>query len=87
MKKSLIWMGSLIIFIFSLSMFTGCAENKTMLMEGASQEQIAADQAATDAALAALGEADRLEREQAEADAALAALGEADRLAQEKAAK
>jgi peptidoglycan-associated lipoprotein len=79
MKKNLTWIGFLIVLVFSLSMFTGCAEKKAVVKEGAAQDQqIAADKAAKDAA--AKAEADRLAREQAEREAA-------ERLAREKAEK
>ena len=79
MKKKLTWIGFFIVLVFSLSMFSGCAEKKAVVQEGASQEQIAADQAARDAAAREEAEI-RLAREQAAKEAA-------DRLAREQAAK
>ncbi|MEN6376207.1 MAG: peptidoglycan-associated lipoprotein Pal [Smithella sp.] len=38
MKKSLNWIGFIIVLVFSLSMFVGCAEKKAVVKEGASQE-------------------------------------------------
>ncbi|MGV8057190.1 MAG: peptidoglycan-associated lipoprotein Pal [Smithellaceae bacterium] len=77
MKKNLTWIGFLIVLVFSLSMFTGCAEKKAVVKEGSAQDQqIASDQAAKDAA-AAKEAADRLAREKAAKEAA-------DRLAREK---
>ena len=79
MKKNLTWIGFFIVLAFSLSMFTGCAEKKAVVKEGAAQDQqVTSDQAAKDAA--AKAEADRLAREQAEREAA-------DRLAKEPAEK
>ena len=79
MKKNLTWIVIFVVLVFGLSMFAGCAEKKAVVKEGASQDQqIAADQAAKDAA--AKDAADRYAREQAEKDAA-------DRLAREKAEK
>jgi peptidoglycan-associated lipoprotein len=67
MKKNLTWIGIIIVLVFGLSMFVGCAEKKAVVKEGASQDQqIAADQAAKDAA--AKEAADRYAREQAERD-------------------
>jgi peptidoglycan-associated lipoprotein len=67
MKKNLTWIGFVIVLAFSLSMFTGCAEKKAVVKEGAAQE-VTSDQAAKDAA--AKAEADRLARERAEREAA-----------------
>ncbi|PKN68481.1 MAG: peptidoglycan-associated lipoprotein [Deltaproteobacteria bacterium HGW-Deltaproteobacteria-10] len=67
MKKNLTWVGLLIVLVFSLSIFAGCAEKKAVVKEGAAQDQqVSSDQAAKDAA--AKAEADRLAREQAEKD-------------------
>lgn len=67
MKKNLTWVGLLIVLVFSLSIFTGCAEKKALVKEGAAQDQqVTSDQAAKDAA--AKAEADRLAREKAERD-------------------
>jgi peptidoglycan-associated lipoprotein len=78
MKRNLTWIGLLIVFVFSLTMFAGCAEKKAVVKEGAAQDQVTSDQAAKDAA--AKAEADRLARERAEREAA-------ERLAKEKAGK
>jgi peptidoglycan-associated lipoprotein len=89
MKRNLTWIGLLVVLVFSLSMFAGCAEKKAVVKEGSAQDQqMAADQAAKDAAAkdkaaadaAAKEAADRLAREQAEREAA-------ERLAREKASK
>jgi peptidoglycan-associated lipoprotein len=79
MKKNLTWIGLIIVLAFSLSMFAGCAEKKSVVKEGAAQDQqVTSDQAAKDAA--AKAETDRLARERAEREAA-------DRLAKESAEK
>ncbi len=67
MKKNLTLVGLLIVLVFSLGIFAGCAEKKAIVKEGAAQDQqVSSDQAAKDAA--AKAEADRLAREQAEKD-------------------
>ncbi len=79
MKKNLTWIGFLIVLVFCLSMFAGCAEKKAVVKEGAAQDQqVTSEQAAKDAA--AKAEADRLAREQAAKEAA-------ERLAREQAEK
>ncbi len=84
MKKNLTWIGFLIVLAFSLSMFTGCAEKKAVVKEGAAQDQqVTSDQAAKDAAKA---EADRLAREQAEKDRLARELAEKEQSAKVQAA-
>ena len=63
MKKNLTCIGFFIVLVFSLSMFTGCAEKKAVVKEGAAQDQqIVADKYETLKAW----EAARLAKEQAE---------------------
>jgi len=38
MKRNLTWIGFIIVLVFSLSMFVGCAEKKAVVKEGAAQE-------------------------------------------------
>ena len=85
MKKNLTWIGFFIVLVFSLSMFTGCAEKKAVVKEGAAQDQqITSDQAARDAA--AKAEADRLAREQAAADRLAKEQAEKEQIAKVEAA-
>jgi peptidoglycan-associated lipoprotein len=39
MKRNITWIGICIVFVFSLTIFTGCAEKKATVKEGATQEQ------------------------------------------------
>lgn len=80
MKKNLTWVGILIVLVFGLSIFTGCAEKKAVVKEGAAEQQVATGKAAKDTS--AQDEADRLAREKAQREAA-----ERERLAREKAEK
>jgi peptidoglycan-associated lipoprotein len=82
MKKNLTWLGILIVLVFGLTIFTGCAEKKAVVKDGAAQDQqMAADKAAKDKA-----EADRLAREQAERDAAMKAQADKEQEAKVQAA-
>jgi peptidoglycan-associated lipoprotein len=82
MKKNLTWLGIFIVLVFGLTIFTGCAEKKAVVKDGAAQDQqMAADKAAKDKA-----EADRLAREQAEKDAAMKAQAEKEQEAKVQAA-
>jgi len=48
MKKNIAFTGMFIVFVFSLTIFTGCAEKKAVVSEGTAQEQAApAESAAT----------------------------------------
>jgi len=66
MKRNLVWIGIFITLIFSLTIFTGCAEKKAVVKEGTGQE-ISADQAARDAKAVAEAEAYRKAQEKSEA--------------------
>jgi len=46
MKKNIILVGMFIVVVFALTIFTGCAEKKTVVTEGTAQEQAAPAQSA-----------------------------------------
>jgi peptidoglycan-associated lipoprotein len=37
MKRNITWIGIFIVFVFGLTIFSGCSENKTVVKEGSSQ--------------------------------------------------
>lgn len=39
MKRNITWIGILIVFVFGLTIFTGCAEKKATVKDGSTQEQ------------------------------------------------
>lgn len=39
MKRNITWIGIFIVFVFGLTIFSGCSENKTVVKDGSSQEQ------------------------------------------------
>lgn len=39
MKRNITWIGIFIVFVFGLTIFSGCSETKTTVKEGSSQEQ------------------------------------------------
>jgi peptidoglycan-associated lipoprotein len=39
MKRNFTWIGIFIVFVFGLTIFSGCSENKTVVKDGSSQEQ------------------------------------------------
>jgi peptidoglycan-associated lipoprotein len=64
MKRNIIWIGILIVFVFGLTIFTGCAEKKATVKEGDTQEQQAstaqsANQGTTTTQGATTGQADK----------------------------
>jgi len=62
MKRNLTWIGIIIMLIFSLTMFAGCADKKAIVKEGSGQE-VSADQSAQDAKAVAEAEAYRKQQE------------------------
>lgn len=91
MKKNLTLIGMLMVLAFSLTLFSGCAEKKAIVKDGATQEQIKApppkDTAAEDEAARLARERavkEREEREKAEREAALRAQAERERAARER---
>jgi len=88
MKKHLTWIGLLMVLVFSLALFSGCAEKKAVVKdEAATQEQKVA--AAQDAAPAAVtdDEAARKAKEQADREAALREQAAKDEAARKAAAR
>lgn len=86
MKRHLTLIGLLIVFAFSLTLFSGCAEKKAVVKDEALQEQQAA--AAKEAASATVDdEAARKAKELADREAALKAQAERDAEARAAAAK
>jgi peptidoglycan-associated lipoprotein len=39
MKKNFTWIGIFIVFVFGLTIFSGCSENKTVVKDGSAREQ------------------------------------------------
>ena len=88
MKKHLTWIGLLMVLVFSLALFSGCAEKKAVVKdEAATQEQKVA--AAQDAVPAAVtdDEAARKAKEQADREAALREQAAKDEAARKAAAR
>jgi peptidoglycan-associated lipoprotein len=87
MKKNLFWMGILIVLVFGMTTFTGCAGKKATVKEGAAQEQAAVTAPEPAKADTSQDDADRLAKERAERDAALKAQADRERADRERAAK
>jgi peptidoglycan-associated lipoprotein len=83
MKKHLTLLGLLLVFAFSLTLFSGCAEKKAVVKDEAVQEQKAATAQATPAAD---DEAARRAKEEADREAALKAQAAKDAAAKRNAA-
>lgn len=88
MKKHLTVIGLFLIFAFSLTIFSGCAEKKAVVKDEAIQEQkVAAAQEAAPAAVTADDEAARKAKEAADREAALKEQAAKDEAARREAAR
>ncbi len=88
MKKHLTVIGLFLIFAFSLTIFSGCAEKKAVVKDEAIQEQkAAAAQAGAPAAVTADDEAARKAKEAADQEAALKEQAAKDEAARKAAAR
>ena len=88
MKKHLTVIGLFLIFAFSLTIFSGCAEKKAVVKDEAIQEQkVAAAQEAAPAAVTADDEAARKAKEAADREAALKEQAAKDEAARKAAAR
>ncbi len=88
MKKHLTLLGLLLIFVFSLTIFSGCAEKTAVVKDEATQEQkVAAAQEGAPAAVTADDEAARRAKEAADREAALKEQAAKDEAARKAAAR